>query len=148
MTTTPPSAHRKIIRFRSLTTTNHPTGLPCEDAPEQIHCNPEPEEPPPPPPSPPPNRISSTPLSPDQVRTAFWQVPVASLAETLSSLGENTAGKSQADLVDAAWAHFSATMGNIDLGQVDAKASFANFEAGPGAWTYYYGGVGSGNVAT
>ncbi len=78
-------------------------------------------------------------------------MPVASLAEILSSLGENTAGRSQADLVNAAWTHFSATMGNIDLGQVDAVASFANFEAGPGAWTYYGGGGGgggSGDVAT
>ncbi|KAI4204887.1 MAG: hypothetical protein LQ346_001552 [Caloplaca aetnensis] len=115
----------------------HRRRLPCEEAPEQIHCVSDPDPDPPLPPPSPPNRISSTPLTPDQVRSAFWQVPVAALAETLTSLGENTQGRSQADLVEAAWTHFSATMGNIDLGQVDAKASFANFEAGPGAWTYY-----------
>ncbi|KAL8916645.1 MAG: hypothetical protein Q9208_008404 [Pyrenodesmia sp. 3 TL-2023] len=134
---------------RSLKVVHRRRLVPCEQAPEQIHCNPDTEEPPPPPPPPPPNRISSTALSPDRVRTAFSQMPVASLAEILSSLGENTAGKSQADLVNAAWTHFAATMGNIDLGQVDAKASFANFEAGPGAWTYYGGGGGGGgDVAT
>ncbi|KAL9012061.1 MAG: hypothetical protein Q9173_003141 [Seirophora scorigena] len=116
--------------------------LPCEDAPEQLHCT-EPDPPTPAPPAPSPtNRISSTPLKPDQVRNAFSQIEYGALAEILRSLGVNTSGKSQADLVDAAWTQFSASMGNLDLGQVNAGASFANFEAGSQAWTYYSNPIG------
>ncbi|KAL8961960.1 MAG: hypothetical protein Q9193_001561 [Seirophora villosa] len=86
--------------------------------------------------------ISSTPLKPDQVRNAFSQMEYGALAEILRSLGVNTSGKSQADLVDAAWTQFSAAMGNLDLGQVNAGASFANFEAGSQAWTYYSDRIG------
>ncbi|KAL8821069.1 MAG: hypothetical protein Q9223_000831 [Gallowayella weberi] len=101
------------------------------------HCQ-QPDPPSPPTPAlQPPNRISSTPLTPNQVYNAFSQIPLSNLIETLSSLGENTAGRSQADLVNAANARFEASMGNLDLGQVDAAASFANFEAGQDFWTYY-----------
>ncbi|KAL8813011.1 MAG: hypothetical protein Q9200_000598 [Gallowayella weberi] len=111
--------------------------LPCEEHPEQPHCQ-QPDPPSPPTPAlQPPNRISSTPLTPNQVYNAFSQIPLSNLIETLSSLGENTAGRSQADLVNAANARFEASMGNLDLGQVDAAASFANFEAGQDFWTYY-----------
>ncbi|KAI4191720.1 MAG: hypothetical protein LQ348_003449 [Seirophora lacunosa] len=120
----------------------HRRRLPCEEAPEQPHCT-EPDPPTPAPPAPSPtNRISSTPLKPDQVRNAFSQMEYGALAEILGSLGVNTSGKSQADLVDAAWTQFSAAMGNLDLGQVNAGASFANFEAGSQAWTYYTDGIG------
>lgn len=81
-------------------------------------------------------------MKPDQVRNAFSQMEYGALAEILGSLGVNTSGKSQADLVDAAWTQFSAAMGNLDLGQVNAGASFANFEAGSQAWTYYTDGIG------
>ncbi|KAL8711663.1 MAG: hypothetical protein Q9220_004073 [cf. Caloplaca sp. 1 TL-2023] len=114
---------------------------PCDEYPDQPHCQPHPD---PDPPTPPPNDISSTPLTPDQVRIAFSQVPVASLSEILRSLGENTDGKSQADLVNIAWNQFSASMGNLDIGQVNAAASFATFEQGLGSWVYYSDKIQSG----
>ena len=46
-------------------------------------------------------------------------------------------GKSRADLVAMAWNHYEASMGNLDIGSVDAAASLANFEAGRASWTYY-----------
>ncbi|KAL8832891.1 MAG: hypothetical protein Q9170_004693 [Blastenia crenularia] len=106
--------------------------LPCEDYPEQPHCTQLPPDPPQP-----TNTISSTPLTPDQVRIAFSQIEVGAFAEILQSLGEDTAGKSQADLVAAANRQFEASMGNLDLGQVIASQSFANFALGPNYWVYY-----------
>ncbi|KAI4157770.1 MAG: hypothetical protein L6R39_000601 [Caloplaca ligustica] len=114
--------------------------LPCEDNPDGgVYCPSQPTpapDPPSPPPPPPPNDISSTPLTPDQVHNALWQIPYDSLAAVLTSLGEDTSGRSQADLVSAAYNRFEAAMGNLDLGQVDAAASFPNFERGMDAWTY------------
>ncbi|KAL8705968.1 MAG: hypothetical protein Q9201_000962 [Fulgogasparrea decipioides] len=118
--------------------------FPCEDAPEQPHCQqPEPSpdpspDPDPPQPQPQPtNDISSTSLTPDQVHQAFYQIPYGSLVELVASFGEDTSGKSQADLVAVAWSRFEASMGNLDIGQVDAAASLANFEQGQGSWVYY-----------
>ncbi|KAI4174170.1 MAG: hypothetical protein LQ343_002505 [Gyalolechia ehrenbergii] len=106
----------------------------CEDHPEQPHCV-EPDPPPPPPQ--PTNTISTKPLTPDQVRAAFSQIEYGALAEILRSLGEDTNGRSQADLVDAAWNQFEASMGNLDIGQVNAYSSLPSFEQGPGSWVYY-----------
>ncbi|KAL9596298.1 MAG: hypothetical protein Q9219_005893 [cf. Caloplaca sp. 3 TL-2023] len=113
--------------------------LPCEEHPEQPHCNPPdpPYEPPPPPQPQPTNTISSKPLTPDEVHTALSQIEYGALAQLLSSLGEDTNGKSQSDLVDAAWRQFEASMGNLDLGQVNAAACFDSYEGGPEAWVYY-----------
>ncbi|KAL8627859.1 hypothetical protein Q9189_006424 [Teloschistes chrysophthalmus] len=117
--------------------------LPCEEHPEQPHCQspPDPSPPPSSPPSPPPpqptNTISSTPLSPDQVQTAFSQIEYSYLAATLRDLGDDTNGKSQADLVSMAWNRFEGTMGNLDLGQVDAAKSVEGWELGPDHWVYY-----------
>ncbi|KAL9578251.1 MAG: hypothetical protein Q9212_005829 [Teloschistes hypoglaucus] len=119
---------------------------PCEEHPEQVHCQSPPEDPspapedPPPPPSPSPqptNEISSTPLSPDQVRAAFSKIEYGNLASILRDLGDDTNGKSQADLVGMAWNRFEAAMGNLDLGQVDAARSVAGWESGQDAWVYY-----------
>ncbi|KAL8950956.1 MAG: hypothetical protein Q9222_003046 [Ikaeria aurantiellina] len=70
-------------------------------------------------------------------RTAFTQIEYGSLAGLLRSLGENTDGKSQADLVNAAWSRFEAEMGNLDLGQVNAMSSLYTFEQGSAGWIYY-----------
>ncbi|KAL8660758.1 MAG: hypothetical protein Q9202_006225 [Teloschistes flavicans] len=99
------------------------------------------DPPDPPPPSPPPpqptNDISSTPLTPDQVHAALSRIESGNLAAVLRSLGEDTSGKSAADLVAAAWNRFEAAMGNLDLGQVDAAGSAARWEEGQGSWVYY-----------
>ncbi len=81
--------------------------------------------------------ISSTPITPDQAHTAISQIQYGTLAQILSAEGEDVSGKSRADLVAMAWNHYEASMGNLDIGSVDAAASLANFEAGRASWTYY-----------
>lgn len=63
------------------------------------------------------------------------------LIEIISSLGENTSGRSQADVVEELWTQSLGMMGNKDLGQVDVVFSFARFGEGEQAWTYYEDGV-------
>ncbi|KAI4099950.1 MAG: hypothetical protein L6R37_005746 [Teloschistes peruensis] len=114
--------------------------LPCEEHPEQPHCQqppPDDPSPPPPPPPQPTNDISSTPLSPDQVHAAFAKIEYGNLASILRELGDDTNGKSQADLVSMAWNRFEAAMGNLDLGQVDAARSLEGWEEGEEGWVYY-----------
>ncbi|KAL8718821.1 MAG: hypothetical protein Q9181_008147, partial [Wetmoreana brouardii] len=104
--------------------------------------DPRPTPDPPPPQPQPTNDISSTSLTPDQVHQDFYQIPYGSLVELVASFGEDTSGKSQADLVAVAWNRFEASMGNLDIGQVDAAASLANFEQGQGSWAYYGDKIG------
>ena len=107
--------------------------LPCEDSPDQIQCQPaDPVEP-----SLPPNEISSKALTPDDVLSAFKETEYGVLAEQLAALGENTTGKSQEALVQDAYAQFQSSMATLDIGQIDAKASFDTFEQGQSAWAYY-----------
>ncbi|KAI4243920.1 MAG: hypothetical protein LQ352_006946 [Teloschistes flavicans] len=116
----------------------HRRYYPCEERPDQKFCQDPPDPPPPSPPPPQPtNDISSTPLTPDQVHAALSRIESGNLAAVLRSLGEDTSGKSAADLVAAAWNRFEAAMGNLDLGQVDAAGSAARWEEGQGSWVYY-----------
>ncbi|CAL8584125.1 hypothetical protein XPA_009730 [Xanthoria parietina] len=111
--------------------------LPCEDHPEQIHCQQQPDPPPPPPP--PTNPISSTPISPDQAYNSLHRIPQPDLAALLSALGIDTTSRawSQSELAEEAWTQYQASMGNLDLGSVDAGASYGRFAEGAQAWTYY-----------
>lgn len=115
------------------------SGYPCEEHPEQPHCQqPEPPQPPPQP----TNEISSRPLTPDEVRGSFQQTEMGALIERVAALGYPTSGKSKDELVQMAYGRFEGEMARLDLGQVNVQASFANFESG--AWTYLDGRNGAG----
>ncbi|KAL8912813.1 MAG: hypothetical protein Q9171_002271 [Xanthocarpia ochracea] len=109
--------------------------LPCEDAPEQIHC----QDPDPEPPASPPNEISSRPLTPNEVLNAFRQTETSGLVELVGSLGESTAGKTKDQLVEVAYNRFTSAMKTLRIGKINAEASFARFQEGPSALTYIDG---------
>ena len=130
-----PRESMSVVVVKTMLTMRHPV-LTCDDNPDQPQC----ATPDPPPLVPPPAymfNVSSTPLSPDQVHSALRWIEFNALSAVLTSFGEDTAGKSQADLIAVAWMHFEARMGNLDLGQVDAAASYPTFEQGYDAWVYY-----------
>lgn len=106
-------------------------GLPCEDAPEQPHCqDPDPD------PVDPPSTISTKPLSHDDIFKAYSEAEYGVLVEKLDSVGENTTDKTQEELVQAAFAQFEKEQVVLNIEQVDAKASFDAFEKGQEAWAY------------
>lgn len=51
-------------------------------------------------------------------------------------MGENTTDKTQEELAQAAFTQFEQEQVVLNIGQVDAKASFDGFESGQGAWAY------------
>ncbi|KAL8643625.1 MAG: hypothetical protein Q9226_008231 [Calogaya cf. arnoldii] len=108
--------------------------LPCEDAPEQIHC----QEPDPEPPSP-PNELSSKPLTSADVLSYFQATEIGALTQQVAALGQDTTGKSREQLVDVAYGQFTATMTSLNIEKVDPQASFGSFEQGPAAWKYVGG---------
>ena len=57
----------------------------------------------------------------------------------LSAIGVDTTSQpwTQAELVEEAWKQYQAFMGNLDIGSVNPAASYATFEQGAQAWTYY-----------
>ncbi|KAL8684879.1 MAG: hypothetical protein Q9224_006087, partial [Gallowayella concinna] len=112
--------------------------LPCEEAPEQRHCQQPDPDPPLPQPSP-TNDISSKPLTPNDVLNSFRQTEAGALAGQVAGLGENTGGKSKDDLVQLAYNHFQSSMIALDLANVDAQASFQRFEQGQSALIYIDG---------
>ncbi|KAI4255201.1 MAG: hypothetical protein L6R42_006842, partial [Xanthoria sp. 1 TBL-2021] len=120
-----------VLPPRTFTTMK---GIPCEEAPEQLHC----QQPDPEPPLP-TNDISSKPLTQDDVLSYFKQTETGALTELVAALGQDTAGKSKEELVDAAYTQFTSTMTTLDIEKVDPKTSFESFEQGPAAWTYFDG---------
>ena len=111
------------------------TVLPCEEAPEQRHC----QQPDPVDPSVPPNEISSKPLSNDDVLNSFRQAEDGALIEQLAALGADTAGKSHEDLAQDAYSRFISAVTPLNIGQIDAGASFDRFGEGQSAWVYNSG---------
>ena len=103
--------------------------MPCEQAPDQIHCQPEPD------PNP-PNSISSRPLANDDILNAYRAAEYSVLAEKLTSVGVNTTGKTKEELVQLAFTRYKVELAVLDIGNVDAKASFNNFGSGRTAWAY------------
>ncbi|KAL8780873.1 MAG: hypothetical protein Q9213_006263 [Squamulea squamosa] len=110
----------------------------CNEYGASTDC--QPYEPPPPPPEP-TKEISSTPLSSDQVHVALGKVDSGTLTQALTSLGKETANKSQAELAEAAYQEFVAEKARLDLEHVDPAASLALFEQGNDAWAYSGGSV-------
>lgn len=76
-------------------------------------------------------------LTPDQAHDALWRIDVGVLAHILSTLGVDVSGSGQDDLVAKAWLRFEPKMGELDIGSVDARASFDYFDEGQSSWTYY-----------
>ncbi|KAL8917939.1 MAG: hypothetical protein Q9172_005630 [Xanthocarpia lactea] len=112
--------------------------VPCEERPDQPHCLEHATYTTPPQPTP-TNVISSKPLSPNQVYTSLRRINTIDLAAKLSAIGVDTTSQpwTQAELVEEAWKQYRAFMGNLDIGSVDPAASYATFEQGAQAWTYY-----------
>ncbi|KAL8849394.1 MAG: hypothetical protein Q9221_005632 [Calogaya cf. arnoldii] len=110
--------------------------LPCEDAPEQIHCQPTDPDPEP---LTPPNEISSTPLTATDVLSRFQQTEIGALTEQVAALGQEITGMSREQLVDVAYGQFTSTMASLAIERVDPKASFGTFEQGPAGWKYVDG---------
>ena len=105
--------------------------MPCEDAPEQPHCQgPDPVDPTT------PSTISAKPLTHDDILKAYQGAEYGVLVEKLDSVGENTADKTQEELALAAFTQFEQEQVVLNIGQVDAKASFDGFGNGQGAWAY------------
>ncbi|KAL8725216.1 MAG: hypothetical protein Q9166_007498, partial [cf. Caloplaca sp. 2 TL-2023] len=120
------------VKRRGLEGVHRRRLLPCEDGPEQPHCQqPDPVDPTP------PNDISSKPLTQDDVLQAFKQTEYEQLVERLAALGESTEGKSQDELVQVGYGRFQSTMVTLDIDHIDPKASLDSFEKGPEALTYF-----------
>ena len=64
------------------------------------------------------------------------------LAEKLASVGEDTNGKSQEELAQAAYVRFEDEMNVLHIEHLDAKASFGAFGEGRAAWAYQAGSDG------